>query len=129
MKKIRKTFFIERVLGMALVSWATDHVGVHRLFPFSFQISVFLHPLFFACHRISFVILLYDYSVCTHLVDPSLTHFFRRVFMLGTGSGTRCCGPRGRAGVRMKQKSHLKFLLWPGFEPRTLQSNGRKRYH
>src|SRR6218665_1732933 len=25
----------------------------------------------------------------------------------------------------MKQKSCFKFLPWPGFEPRTLQSNGR----
>src|SRR6218665_3601429 len=23
----------------------------------------------------------------------------------------------------------FKFLLWPGFESRTLQSNGRERYH
>ena len=29
----------------------------------------------------------------------------------------------------MKQKSHFKFLPRPGFETRTLQSNGRERYH
>ena len=34
------------------------------------------------------------------------------VFRLGTGSYTRCCGLRGGAGVRMKQKSRFKFLSW-----------------
>ena len=29
----------------------------------------------------------------------------------------------------MKQKSRFKFLPWPGFEPRTSQSNGHKGHH
>src|SRR6218665_2336960 len=29
----------------------------------------------------------------------------------------------------MKLKSRIKFLPWLGFEPRTLQSDGRDRYH
>src|SRR6218665_1092756 len=37
--------------------------------------SVFFLSLFFTCHWISFVFLLYDQSICTHSVDPSLTHF------------------------------------------------------
>ena len=32
--------------------------------------------LFFAFHWISFVFFLYDRRICTHLVDPLLTHFF-----------------------------------------------------
>jgi len=37
--------------------------------------------------------------------------------------------PEAEQGMRMKQKSRFKFLPWPGFESRTSQSNGRKRYH
>src|SRR6218665_1543854 len=29
----------------------------------------------------------------------------------------------------MKQKSCFKFLPWPGFEPRTLQSDGHEHHH
>src|SRR6218665_3227382 len=65
---------VSRLLGLVPVSWATARVGVHSL-PFAFHISVFLHPLFFTCHWISFVFLLYDRRICTHSVDPSLTHF------------------------------------------------------
>src|SRR6218665_989155 len=60
---------------------------------------------------------------------PFTYSLFRCVSQLGTGSGTQCCGPRGGAEVRMKQKSRFKFLPWPGFEPRTLQSDGRDRDH
>src|SRR6218665_2467911 len=42
--------------------------------PFAFHISVLFHLLFFACHWISFVFLLYKQLTCTHSVDPSLTH-------------------------------------------------------
>src|SRR6218665_3160498 len=31
--------------------------------------------------------------------------------------------------MRMKQKSRFTFLPWTGFEPRTLQSDDRQRYH
>src|SRR6218665_3665777 len=37
--------------------------------------------------------------------------------------------PLQPAGMRMKQKSRFKCLPWPGFEPRTSQSNGSERYH
>src|SRR6218665_2967613 len=44
---------------------------------FPFHISVLFHPLFFTCHWISFVFLLYGRRrpICTHSVDPSLAHF------------------------------------------------------
>src|SRR6218665_3063150 len=35
---------------------------------------------------------------------------FRWVSRLGTGSGTRCCGPRGGTAVRMEQITLSKFL-------------------
>ena len=60
---------------------------------------------------------------------PFTCSLFRRVSRLGTDTGIRSCGPRGGTDVCMKQKSRFKFLLWPGFEPRTLQSTGRERYH
>ena|SRR6218665_2921891 len=49
-------------------------VLVSIAFPFAFHISVSFHPLFFTCHWISFVFLLYGRSICTHSVNPSLTH-------------------------------------------------------
>src|SRR6218665_1710046 len=42
---------------------------------FPFHIWVLFHPLFFTCHWISFLLLLYGRRICTHSVDPSLTHF------------------------------------------------------
>src|SRR6218665_1379306 len=52
-------------------------------FPFAFHISVFFHPLFFTCHWISFVFLLCGRRICTHSVDPSLTHFLSEFPGLG----------------------------------------------
>jgi len=39
------------------------------------HILVFFHSFFFTCHWISFVFILYDRCIRTHLVNPSLTHF------------------------------------------------------
>src|SRR6218665_3700844 len=50
-------------------------VLVSIAFPFAFHILVFFPLLFFPCHWISFVFLLYGRCICTHSVDPSLTHF------------------------------------------------------
>src|SRR6218665_2360278 len=66
-------------LGEFLGYWAGWYPGlppvlVSIAFPIAFHISVFFHSLFFACHWISFVFLLYDRRTCNHSVDPSLTH-------------------------------------------------------
>src|SRR6218665_2559303 len=62
-----------------LLGWLWYHVLLPVLvsiaFPFAFHISVFFHSLFFTCHWISFVFLLYGRRICTHSVDPSLTPF------------------------------------------------------
>src|SRR6218665_784241 len=50
-------------------------VLVSIAFPLAFHISVFFYSLFFTCHCISFVFLLYGRRICSHSVDPSLTHF------------------------------------------------------
>src|SRR6218665_386781 len=49
-------------------------VGVHRLFPFAFHISVLFNSLF-TCTWISSVFLLYGRRICTHSVEPSYIHF------------------------------------------------------
>src|SRR6218665_3554181 len=59
-------------------------VAPHRKFVFSglsrnmlerFPYLGFFHSLFFPCHWISFVLLLYIRRICAHSVDSSLTHF------------------------------------------------------
>src|SRR6218665_2411375 len=59
-------------LRLVLVPWALPGL-VSITFPFAFHISEFFHSLFFTCHWISFVFLLYGRRICTHSVDPSLT--------------------------------------------------------
>src|SRR6218665_592495 len=54
-------------------------VSVSIALSFAFHISVLFHPLFVTCHWISFVFLLYGRCICTHSVDPSLTHFLGEV--------------------------------------------------
>ena len=44
-------------------------------FPFAFHISVFFHSLFFTCHWISFLFLLYDWCICTHQSTLQLLTF------------------------------------------------------
>src|SRR6218665_1866043 len=97
---------ISRLLGLALVSWAFARFGVHRfslclpylgVFPFTL-----LHlPLNFI--HVSSLQLTYLQS--TPIGRPFTYSHFRRVSRLGTGSCTRCCGPKGGVGVCMKQKS------------------------
>jgi len=96
--------WVSRLLGLAQVSWATAPVGVHHRFlfclPYLGVIPFSLHmPLNFI--RVSFL-------------RPTYLHPFDRQFAcwrwvsrLGTGSGTRCCGPRGGAwGV---QEAEISF--------------------
>src|SRR6218665_2508245 len=61
--------------------------------------------------------------------QPFTYSLFRRFSRLGTGSGTRCCGPRGGTAVRMEQKTRSKFLPLAGVETRTLASSGRGCCH
>ena len=87
----------------------------HKIFPFTL---LHLTLCFF-----------FTTDVSAPIGRPFTYSLFRWVFRLGTGSGTWCCGLRGGARVRMKQISRFKFLPWPGFETRTLLSDGHKRYH
>src|SRR6218665_1194192 len=65
------------LLGLALVSWSYRPCWCPSPFFLSLHYSVIFHSLFFTCHRISFVFLLYCRCVCSHSVVPSLrpTHF------------------------------------------------------
>ena len=96
------TRWVSRLLGQALVSWAFARVGVHRL-PFAFHISVFsIHSSSLAIELNS--CFLFSTDVSAPIGQPFTYSLFRWVSRLGTGSGTRCCGSRGGAGMRMKQK-------------------------
>ena len=77
------TRWVFRLLRLALVSWVS--------FSFAFHIPMFFHSLFFTCHWILFVFLLYNRCICTHSVDLSLTHFFRWVTRLGRGLNLGPC--------------------------------------
>src|SRR6218665_2922503 len=88
-------------------------VLVSIAFPFAFHILVFFHSLFFPCHRISFVFLLYHRRICTHSVDPSLTHFLCEFPGLGLALLPDVVVPETETAVRMEQKPGSKFLPWP----------------
>ena len=76
--------------------------------PFPFYISVFFHSLF-TCHWISFVFLLYDRRICTHSIGPSVADGEFPLSRFGTGSGTRCWGPRGGACGAHKEEISFKI--------------------
>src|SRR6218665_588251 len=65
---------VPRLLGWLWYPGLTPML-VSITFPFAFHISVFFHSFFFTCHWISLVFPLYDRPICTHSIDPSLTHF------------------------------------------------------
>ena len=88
------TRWVASLLGLAQVSVATARVGVHRLFPLHLP---YLGVFPFTLH------LPLDF-ICVSSLRPTYLHPFDRPFTcwwwvsrLGNGSGTRCCGPRGRA--------------------------------
>src|SRR6218665_3726144 len=103
--------YVSRLLGWLWYP-GLPPVLVSIAFPFVFHISVFLYPLFFTCHchfiRVSSLRPKY-----LHPFGRPFTYFIGKFLGFGTGAGTRCCGPRGGATVRMEQKSRSKFLPWP----------------
>src|SRR6218665_106298 len=109
-------------MGPALVSWTTAGVGVYRLFPFAFHALVSFHSLFFICHWISFVFLLYNRLICTHSVEPLLTHFLGEFPGLGLALVPDVVVPEEEHGCHGAEIS-IQILPWPGFEPRTLAMN------
>ena len=100
------TRWISQLLGLALVSWAFARIGVHhpslRLPYFMFPIRSYL-PLDF--NRVSSLRSTYRQP----FGRPFTYSLFRWVSRIGTGSGTRCCGPRGGTAVRMEQKIDQNF--------------------
>src|SRR6218665_445572 len=114
-------------LGLALVSWDTVRVGVHRLYTLSPSISRFsIH----SSHAIGFQSCFFfttDVSAPIRLTLHLLTVSSQAWDWLWYPM--LWSQRRNMHGVRIKQKSHFKFLLKPEFEPRTSQSNGPERYH
>src|SRR6218665_260403 len=95
-------------------------------FPFAFHISVF--PIHSSSPAIEFhSCFFFTTDVLHSSVDPSLTHFLGDFPGLGLALVSGVVVPE--AGVCTKQKSHSKFLPWPGFEPWTLRFDGHERYH
>src|SRR6218665_2270336 len=99
-------------------------VLVSIAFTFAFHNSVFFHSLFFTCHWISFVFILYGQRC------RSFTYsLFMRFSRLGTGFGTRCCGLRGGTGVCMMEQNLDPNFCPDRVEPQTFASSGRQRCH
>src|SRR6218665_2613588 len=95
---------------------------------FAFHTLVFFHSLFFPCHWISFVFHLYGRRVCTHSVDPSLTHFLGEFAGLGLALVPDIVVPEAEQWCAWSRNLDLNFC--PGrVEPRTLAYSGRERYH
>src|SRR6218665_1741852 len=67
------TRYVSRLLGWLWYP-GLPPVLASIAFPFALHISVFFHSPF-TCQWISFVFFLYGRRICTHSVDPSLTHF------------------------------------------------------
>ena len=100
-------------------------VLVSIAFPLRLPYLGVFHSLF-TCRGISFMFLLYGRRICTRSIDPSLAD--GECPGLGLVLVPDIVIPETVQGLRMQQKSSLKFLPWPGFRPRTSQSNGCGRY-
>jgi len=82
------------------------YLGDHRLSPLPSNLRVF--PFTFLHMSLDFIHVCFSFTTDVSfgwLFTYSL--FFKWVSRLWTGSGTRCCGLRGWAGVRMEQKSQI----------------------
>ena len=95
---------------------------------FAFHISVLFHPLFFTCHWISFLLLLYGRRICTHSVDPSLTRLLGEFPGLRLALVSDVVVPEAEQRCALSRNLNQNSAL-AGIEPRTLASSGRKRYH
>ena len=110
------TRWVSMLLELTRVSWAFVRVGIHNLSHFDLHISMFFHSLFFTCHWISFVLLLYDWCICTHRSTLHLLTFsvsfqaWDWLWYLMLWSQRRSTGSRGAHW----QKSSFKFLPWRG---------------
>src|SRR6218665_2358925 len=96
---------------LTLVSCSTARIGVHRLSIRLSYLSVF-HSLFFTCHWISFVFLLYGKRICTHSVDSSLAHSFGEFPGLGLAMVPDVVVPEAEQGCAWNR--NLDPNLCPG---------------
>ena len=82
---------------MALVSWASARVGVHRLSLRLPYLDVLPFTLLYL-HWISFVFPLYGRRICTLSVNPSLTHFLGEFPGLGLALVSDVVDPEAEQG-------------------------------
>src|SRR6218665_774517 len=88
-------------------------VLVSSAFPFAFHISVCFHSLFI-CHWILFVFLLYIRHICTHSVDPSLTHFLGEFPGLGLALVPDAAVPEAEHGCAWSRNLDPNFCYGQG---------------
>ena len=116
------TRWVSRLLGLALVSWASARVGVHRPIPFAFHISVFFsihsfssatgfHSCFFFTTDVSAPI----QSTLTHKYMNSETSTNTNVFVAYTRTKTRMIETNLRTTDSMNSSIRASYWL-----PRTL---------
>src|SRR6218665_631279 len=75
--------------------------------------SMFFNSLFFTCHWIQFVFLLYSRFTCSAPIWStrlSPTQFLGEFPGTGLGSSTPCCGPRDGAEVRILVHSFIALI-------------------
>src|SRR6218665_2872086 len=75
--------------------------------------SMFFNSLFFTCHWIQFVFLLYSRFTCSAPIWStrlSPTQFLGEFPGTGLGSSTPCCGPRDGAEVRILVYSFIALI-------------------
>jgi len=95
------TRWVSRLLGLALVSWATATVR-QVLVSIAFSLRLpYLGVFPFTLLHLPFLRPTYPHS----FYRPFTNSLFRWVSRLGTDSSTPCFDPRGRAGVRMEHTS------------------------
>src|SRR6218665_979990 len=116
---------ISRLLGLVVVSWAFARVGVHRLSlrPPYLGVSIHSSSPAIGFHSRCF---LYVRRICTHSVDPPLTH------ILGEFPGwlwyTMLWSQRRNRGAHEADIS-IQISALAGIEPQALASRGHERYH
>ena len=106
------TRWVSRLLGW--LSPGLLPVLVSIAFPFAFHILVFFHSPFFTCHWISLVFLLYGRRICTHSVDPSLTHLLSEFPGLGLALVPNVVVPEAEHGCAWSRNLDPNFCLGRG---------------
>ena len=100
--------FLDNWAGSGILGY-TARVGVHRLSLRLPYVGAFSHSLFFTSHWISIVFLLQGRCICTHSVDPSLTHFLGEFPGLGLAMEPDVVVPETEPGCAWSRNLNRNF--------------------